>query len=142
MSVPSSSAATLRCPYYRGMALLEVLISAVILSVGLTGVARVFVMGMQAHQQANAYRAGAVLLENQLTRLLANRYWDEQDVGAGTYDEPWSDYGWQITSDAVDGSDWLRKIQVAIVWSGRHQTYSVDATIYLFFLRNEKDEQR
>ena len=114
----------------QGVVLFEVLVSIIILSVGLTGVIRSFLTGIQAHSRTQEYLTAAVLLENTLTELLAARYFDA--ARAGYYDGMFSFYRYEIFAENVSDRPFLKKVRVVVLWPGPQQERFLDAVVYLF----------
>jgi len=123
----------------KGAFLLEALLATIILGFGLTAIIASFSMGIDGHKRSQEYLKASVLLENKLADLLLKRYFDDSLVGEGTFEDPFSEYRYDITAQDVSSSNSLKEMHVKVLWAGRQVDRSLEAVTYMLVQLDEEN---
>ena len=104
----------------KGFSLLEVLISIVVLSVGLLGVANMQVVAIRVNDNANQMTQATTLTQDKVEELMAKQF------DTMTSDENEKD-GYTLQWQVDDNADGTKTINVNTTWvnSGEQKTYSL-----------------
>ncbi len=99
----------------QGYTLIELMVSAMILAIGLTAVMRTFTAGVGAVAR-NERRTIAVSLAQQ--RLAEVQGLAELTDGreSGDVEEPWGQFRWQTTIESIDDLTTHKRVLVSILW--------------------------
>jgi len=131
--------ALFRIRRHKGTFLLEALVAVVILAVGLTGVIRAFLMGLKAQERSRDYQISALILENVLTHLLLDRYFDEGISAGVECARPYADYRCEITAEELDPPGPLKRVTVSVIRLEGSNGRLMEAVTYMF--ARPKDEE-
>ena len=88
------------CRCHRGFTLVELLVAAVLLSVGLVGLQGAIGACMTALGRSHEYHAVQSLAERQMAALMTGEM--ALDSAEGEFEEPYEDYGWSIEVAETD----------------------------------------
>jgi Tfp pilus assembly protein PilE len=125
---------------HQGSFLIEVLISVMILSVGLTSVVRSYVTSLKALVYAQEYTIAAFLLENRLTRFVQQGYVDLNLNQRDSFDSPYENFSYRATAKKVEGRegmDALAQLMIEVTWESGVKERSLSASTYLYKLSDE-----
>jgi len=110
---------------YRGLSLVEVLASLVLVAVVLPVAMHCIALAMNASAQAGRRIEATTLAQSKLSELIAQR----DDLGGtqqGDFGEIWPQYRWSATTASFD--DRVNTLQLTITWPGRHGDQSLTFT--------------
>ncbi len=124
----------------QGSFLIEVLISVMILSVGLTSVIRSYMTSLKALVYAQEYTIAAFLLENKLTRFVQQGFVDVNLNQRGSFDPPYENFLYRVIAKKVEGRegmDTLGQLTIEVSWESGAKERSLSASTYLYKLSDE-----
>lgn len=102
-----------------GFSLLEVQVALAILVVAALGLLSVFMMGIQAGGKAQFLTTCAFLAHGKMQEIAAPRpekglSLQDEEEGEGKFPTPFDSYAFTVTSEAEEGSLYLRKVTVRV----------------------------
>lgn len=118
--------------------LVEVLITVVVLSVGLTLIARSMITSLSALDIISQYAEGNSLVEDKIWEL-ENRGSIQPDVKIEeNFPEPFENFVYTIeTENLLDKEDLLTKVSLSVVWPTKRDKREISLVTYLINEDNE-----
>jgi type IV pilus assembly protein PilV len=99
----------------RGIALVEALIAALVLSIGLLGIAGLQLYSLQTHQRAYQRTQATLLTSELLERMRANRLAAERGDYDRTFGAPRPDpIAQRLRAGRRDLAEWLRRVELTL----------------------------
>ena len=120
-----------RSPRNRGMTLVEVLATIVMVGIVLPAAMEAVSVSMQASDNGRARAEAAGLAEAKLNEIVATGDWQFGNA-AGEFGEPWPDYRWGMSVTDWEADATLKEISVRVLWTRRGQDRMVELTTLLY----------
>ena len=131
--------------YRKGFLLVEVLLTILILSVGLTAVISSYVAAWRATIYSSDYSFATLLLSNTMSNLLQRRFIEAGLNETGVFAEPYEKFGYTLTTHTIaDGNETglLNEVAVTVSWASGAKEKNITATTYLFNIPQRKNSRR
>jgi general secretion pathway protein I len=119
---------------HRGLTLIEVLATVVLLGVALPVAMECISYCLAAASAARQRGEAAGLAEAKLAELIATGDWQYQASASGDFGEEWPDYRWQseVFNAPTDELDTLHELTVRITWTSRNEPREFDVSTYVY----------
>lgn len=108
---------------HRGYTLLELMVAAAILALGLTAVARAFTSGLASVQNAEHRAIATALAQQRLAEIEALETLDDGTT-SGFVSEPWEAYRWESLIETMEQYPNLKKVRITV---GRPQGTAIES---------------
>lgn len=124
----------------QGSFLIEVLISVMILSVGLTSVVRSYMTSLKALVYAQEYTIATFLLENMIIQFVQQGFIDLSLNQQDEFDPPYENFSYRVRAKKVDGREGMEslgQLTIEVFWESGAKERSLSTSTYLFKLSDE-----
>ena len=115
----------------RGMTLVEVLATIVMVGIVLPVAMEGVSYSMQASDLARQRSEASALAEAKLNELIATGDWQFGGM-TGEFGEPWPDYRWGVSASDWQMDSTLKEVSVRVLWTRRGQERAVTLTTLVY----------
>lgn len=115
----------------RGYTLLELMVSAAILAVGLTAVVRSFTAGTNTLRQSEKRAVGVVLAQQKLAEVMGTAELQDGIQDGEIEEEVYEGYRWQSEIQSLPDYPNLKQVRVIIAWRDGQRTEDVRIDTYV-----------
>lgn len=115
----------------RGMTLIEVLATVVLMAIVLPVAMQGVSLAVAASQNARQRTEAASLAESKLAQLVATGDW-QYGLLSGDFGDDWPEYRWNGSAEPWQNSVTLRQLSVRVTWTARGQERQVVLTTLVY----------
>jgi prepilin-type N-terminal cleavage/methylation domain-containing protein len=115
----------------RGMTLIEVLATVVLMAIVLPVAMQGVSLAVSASQVARQRTEAAALAESKLAELAATGDW-QYGLLSGDFGPDWPDYRWSGAAEPWQSTTTMRQLSVRVIWTARGQDRQVILTTLVY----------
>jgi prepilin-type N-terminal cleavage/methylation domain-containing protein len=119
-----------------GFILIEVLVTVVILSIGLTLITRSMMMSLQALDVIEQYMRGYLLLERKILELEIGGVIEADLDIEENFSEPYEEFRYRLETQNIDEDGLLNQVRLSVDWPTKRERRQISIVTYL---RNKKE---